>query len=421
MSRKKWSSLLNKRTSADKILSRCIARHGLLDFTNDALCNQDRWESVAPIIFDTKPIPCHYYAFHFCCKFWHTFGISEYKISPDSTLGKLLAQYKIEFADLLPKKRALTRRSFNFIKSIKPKKIGLLTYSTANYGDDIQSIAAKQFLPRVDYYIDRDRMDRQKYIFADISVILNGWFMFPVNKTVYWPPPSNMRPLFTAFHMVNIFQVAAKMFSEQSKQYFKKFGPIGCRDWNTVHALQSLGIDAYYSGCLTLTLGKRDIPRSNKIIFCDPFGHDGKWHYPLPGDSSFDEDIWRKIPKEIKANSEFLTHQIRNTTKTTPEERIAKAEALLDKYAGAKLVVTSRLHCALPCLAFNTPVLFISKIREADTRHTGLSDLLRSVDLEDVRKKGLSIDLDNISSNPVDITAMAAQLRNTVNGFIQTA
>lgn len=37
-------------------------------------------------------------------------------------------------------------------------KYALLTYSTENVGDDIQSIAARRFLPRVDYYIDRDQI-----------------------------------------------------------------------------------------------------------------------------------------------------------------------------------------------------------------------------------------------------------------------
>ena len=38
-------------------------------------------------------------------------------------------------------------------------KFGLLNYSESyNVGDQVQSLAAKQFLPRVDYYIDRDNL-----------------------------------------------------------------------------------------------------------------------------------------------------------------------------------------------------------------------------------------------------------------------
>ena len=44
-----------------------------------------------------------------------------------------------------------------------------------------------------------------------------------------------------------------------------------------------------------------------------------------------------------------------------PEARLAMAERLLELYARARLVVTSRLHCALPCLALGTPVLFMTR------------------------------------------------------------
>ena len=37
---------------------------------------------------------------------------------------------------------------------------------------------------------------------------------------------------------------------------------------------------------------------------------------------------------------------------------MAYAEQLIKKYAASKLVVTSRIHCALPCLGIETPVIF---------------------------------------------------------------
>ena len=39
-------------------------------------------------------------------------------------------------------------------------------------------------------------------------------------------------------------------------------------------------------------------------------------------------------------------------------KRFNIAKKLLDKYSKAKLVITSRLHGALPCLALNTPFIF---------------------------------------------------------------
>ena len=39
----------------------------------------------------------------------------------------------------------------------EPDKFALLTYNTFNVGDDIQSLAALQFLPGVDVRVDRER------------------------------------------------------------------------------------------------------------------------------------------------------------------------------------------------------------------------------------------------------------------------
>jgi hypothetical protein len=58
------------------------------------------------------------------------------------------------------------------------------------------------------------------------------------------------------------------------------------------------------------------------------------------------------------------------------EARFDLAHSLLKKYAEARAVVTSRLHCALPCLALGTPVLFIENASDS-YRFDGLRDLLR--------------------------------------------
>lgn len=66
-------------------------------------------------------------------------------------------------------------------------KYALLTYSIENVGDDIQSIAARRFLPRVDYYIDRDQIGEWKNNDKNetVKLIANGWYMRDPFK---WPP-----------------------------------------------------------------------------------------------------------------------------------------------------------------------------------------------------------------------------------------
>ena len=40
------------------------------------------------------------------------------------------------------------------------------------------------------------------------------------------------------------------------------------------------------------------------------------------------------------------------------ESLFKRTEDLLNKYASSQYVVTSRIHCALPCVGVGTPVLF---------------------------------------------------------------
>ena len=45
----------------------------------------------------------------------------------------------------------------------KQTKYALFSYNSDNIGDEIQSIAARRFLPRVDYYINRDNINGAKF------------------------------------------------------------------------------------------------------------------------------------------------------------------------------------------------------------------------------------------------------------------
>ena len=58
------------------------------------------------------------------------------------------------------------------------------------------------------------------------------------------------------------------------------------------------------------------------------------------------------------------------------QERRDAAETLLKRYRAASLVITSRLHCALPCLALGTPVVFLHS-STTDPRFRGLERLIR--------------------------------------------
>lgn len=92
-----------------------------------------------------------------------------------------------------------------------------------------------------------------------------------------WSPSKHINPLFVAFHINS--KVRDSMLSKESIEYLKKYEPIGCRDTYTMDLLKGKGIDAYFSGCMTLTLGykyKRKVC-GNKVYFVDPY-YFTKWN-----------------------------------------------------------------------------------------------------------------------------------------------
>lgn len=236
-----------------------------------------------------------------------------------------------------------------------------------NYGDHIQSLAAKQYLPKVDFYVERDELDNKSY--EQAKIIMNGWFTYAPEN---WPPNENLEPYFISFHLNTN---ADKLLSnKENVEYLKKYAPIGCRDFKTVEVLEKYGIEAYYSFCLTSTLDmkyKSNI-HDDKIYFIDPLymydqritykGAPKRLIYHTLTGKIFD---WRKkkkileslIPKDIIAQSIERTQFCPQKLSTNDMFNIA--EQALSDYSRAKLVVTSRIHCALPCVALGTPVLFI--------------------------------------------------------------
>lgn len=293
-------------------------------------------------------------------------------------------------------------------------KNGLLVCSgtgkNKNIGDYIQSLASEQFFENIDCLVEREDLKNFESEIP-VKVIMNGWFMWnPEN----WPPSKDIIPLFTSFHLVPT--VADRMLTNEGVEYLKKFEPIGCRDLNTQKLLEEKGIKAYFSGCLTLCLGMKykSQQQKNKIIFVDPYyetirGADGKinvsifirnlcygmthikkikklWNrieYEHTGRfefifnrlnrflncSSFYRTYSSKFTDDVLFNAKFFTHAVSQSVFNSEEDKLEYARNLLREYGSAKYVVTSRIHCALPCLGIETPVLFItSENLESDKR-----------------------------------------------------
>lgn len=312
-------------------------------------------------------------------------------------------------------------------------KNGLLVYQTNpecnifNIGDYIQSLAARQFLNNEDIvYLNRERLDL--YDQEEVKLILNGWFM---HSPDHWPPSKLISPLFVAFHLNS--SVKDKLLNEDGIQYFKEHQPIGCRDQYTVSLLRNEGVDAFFSGCLTLTLGmtyKCKYARSQKIYFVDaPDLHGMSFRFLFRGlyvilcrleklnkiykkrydtfsivnylkNLSFVEKYSRLFSMDVLESAEYIEHEIKDTF-STDEDKFRYAEELLDKYASAKYIVTSRIHCALPCLGLETPVLYVYNTEQEEISNCRMGGLLELFHLVKINRKDITSSL-NIGQITVD-------------------
>jgi len=311
-------------------------------------------------------------------------------------------------------------------------RYGLLRYSTLNIGDEIQSIAARRFLPRVDLYLDRDYLSdvnsEQK-----IRLIMNGWF---ASRPENWPPSPDVEPLFVSFHISE--RAHKELTSDRSVEYFKQHQPIGCRDHVTRDVLREKGAEAYFSGCLTLTLRSRATKRTDEVLLSDL---DDEVMQHIPPDlltrsftvhhgsdvvAPISRTVYRfspalhrtiKATKAHRALSSLQQFMTRRAGEGRTVIRFKQAEELLARYARAKLVITSRIHCALPCLAFGTPVIFVNRNLE-DPRFTGFLEYMRSYSVENFKHEIHRIDVENPQPNPKSIDKLREDLIRTCETFI---
>lgn len=354
-------------------------------------------------------------------------------------------------------------------------KNGLLictgTGDTKNIGDYIQSVAQEQFYDYIDYYVEREHMDT--FVSEEkVKVIMNAWFMWTPEN---FPPSPWIEPLCISMHIVP--SIADIMLSEKSIIYLKKHEPIGARDKNTQRILEGKGVKSFFSGCLTLTLGLKykSIEKNDSIFFVDPYYELGNskikifkyikalFFYAryrkkslkicesfvleeasrlkiisyrldlLAHAASFYASYTKAFSDDILLNAKFLSHVVNQAEFKGDDEKMEYARNLIRIYAKAKLVVTSRIHCALPCLGVETPVIFVNSIGltngekrgGSNGRFEGLIELLNTFvytenGVMNTLKNG-KINMQNIPSNPKTYIPLRDNLIKIAEKFVNEA
>lgn len=263
--------------------------------------------------------------------------------------------------------------------------------NSVNLGDYIQSIAAAQFFDSVDGTVDRDSLSS---IEDPVKVIGNGWYY--INKGRH-ELNRNINLLPVAIHIQNRSPEVVDVMKS-----FSKKGPIGCRDLATLDFLRKNNIESYFSSCLTTTLQRSKITSEGDdrrgIIFSDIdessykllFGQ----HRLFPLNrflKSFSVNrmrnrglLLKRLTSLVKyydgESIERVTHLC--SLSVSHEARFNLALNLLKKYASARCVFTSRIHCALPCLALGTPVVLVVDKFDA-LRYRGLDSYFNYLFIDD--------------------------------------
>lgn len=286
-------------------------------------------------------------------------------------------------------------------------RFGLLEYPEhANIGDAIQSLAARRFLPRVDCRVPRERLSEAPPPGAGpVGLICNGWFM---HDPRFWPPHPDYAPLLLSMHFAETdfgrFQRLRprpyeRMLAGAGGDYLRQRGPVGARDCFTADLLARYDIPSYLSGCLTLTLSAEAerTRRSDAVVACD-----------------LSPAVFAHLRRHLPHEPVLATHS--GAACRTTAEQDAAAARLLALYAGARAVVTTRLHAALPCLALGTPVLLIHDAVHG-SRIDGPADLLRTCLPYDFLRDRHDFDFAAPPPNPEAFRPLAANLTATCQGW----
>jgi len=201
-----------------------------------------------------------------------------------------------------------------------------------------------------------------------------GWFMHPMFEIRYgFPFHENLLPIFVSFHCNH-----RGLLSPEAVDYLKKFGPIGCRDWTTVDILLSVGVPAFFSGCMTTTVSTVFPEIPEKPAADAPVAYVDVPDSVVPSGAP----TYRHSYDEVRFRS--FAHNV--------YDAIDLLETYRRKHSG---LVTSRLHCYLPGRSIGCPVDFQPKNR-SDIRFAGLIDI---TDGEfDAIRDGISAKLEKVMS-----------------------
>lgn len=235
-----------------------------------------------------------------------------------------------------------------------------------NVGDEMQGLAGLQFLPHLDTFVERDalnsslpldhlldfrvpRLDAKKAKEGTASrsetiLFLNAWYGSSLHT---WPPPRSLHPVLGAIHVEPAAR--ATFIAPRSLNYLRREWPVGARDPKTHRLFQQHEVLSFFSGCYTLTLAP---PCSRGT------GHRSA-RRPIIVDVP--KEVAHLVPATVRARATEVSHKELDALAVSSQmTRYRIAFRRFQQYTcDASILITSRLHAALPAMASGIPVVLI--------------------------------------------------------------
>lgn len=219
--------------------------------------------------------------------------------------------------------------------------------AVVNIGDYVQSYGVENAYQKIGIkeneivYCEKHALNNY-YFYEKVLLVMNNVYSgYGVNGALNsFPTPEWVIPVFIGFNCHDEAVIA------ENKLYFKKWQPIGCRDEKTKEIVKKFGIEAYLTGCSSILFDKRQcFPKEPKIYFVD-----------------VSENLMEMLPEEYLKKSICMSHNLKVVEYLQNANDsmyfYALGKKILEEYrSNASLVITSKLHCAAPCMAMGIPVI----------------------------------------------------------------
>lgn len=234
--------------------------------------------------------------------------------------------------------------SYKHILQLPTMSVGGIHASIGDYvqGMDILELYRKMGIPEKDIIAIN---------FEDLAIYSGEDVILPINIHMVagcaasFPPSPNILPVFLGLHLANhVYPHGLYDFID----YYKLFEPIGCRDYSTCNALLQRGVDAYVFGCSSIFFPKRALDK-----------HDDYKNVYIIGSTAELNSVLRP---SIKINAIYLPYvfpypNVPLTDMQIREMQERCRQLLSELSSQAKLVITTRLHVSVPCVAMGIPVI----------------------------------------------------------------